>query len=223
GPNSASLSVECLCNHLTSFGGSVFVAPNPIDFDVVLLELGRLDQTGNVAVLSTILVFLLLYAVIAVFAWRADRRDKRKVMENPLSENGMGSTVQYEMTVFTGVWRNSGTTANVAIVIHGSEATSEPVVLSPNMSPSRIALASGNADQFVISMASPLGSIEYLNVLHDNTGPSPAWFLNKIIIKDTQNDQQWIFMCNDWIAIDKGSGRINRIILPTSPEEMKTF
>jgi len=55
------------------------VEPNPIDFDKVLLELTRLDETGNVAVLSTILVFFFVYLVIAIIARRADRRDMKKV------------------------------------------------------------------------------------------------------------------------------------------------
>ena len=80
GSQSTSGTLRCLCNHLTSFGGSLLIAPNPIDLDVVLLELLRLDESGNVAVLSTILAFFLIYLVTAVIARREDRRDTRKVI-----------------------------------------------------------------------------------------------------------------------------------------------
>ena len=57
----------------------MLVTPNPIDFDTVLLEMSRLDETGNVAVLATILTVLLLYFVVVIFARRADKIDEYKV------------------------------------------------------------------------------------------------------------------------------------------------
>ena len=79
GPRSDLTSLHCLCNHLTSFGGGVLVMPNKLDFDVVFEEFGRLGETGNVAVLSAIVVALLLYLLVVIFGRRADKRDKTKV------------------------------------------------------------------------------------------------------------------------------------------------
>lgn len=53
--------------------------PNTLDFDVVFDELGRLDETGNIGVLSTIIVVLLLYLLVVIFGRRIDKRDKAKV------------------------------------------------------------------------------------------------------------------------------------------------
>ena len=53
--------------------------PNTLDFDVVFKEFGRLDETGNVTVLSAIIVALLLYLLVVIFGRRADKRDKAKV------------------------------------------------------------------------------------------------------------------------------------------------
>ena len=53
--------------------------PNKLDFDVVFKEFGRLHETGNVAVLSAIIVALLLYLLVVIFGRRADKRDKAKV------------------------------------------------------------------------------------------------------------------------------------------------
>ena len=55
------------------------MAPNPIDFDKVFAEMGRLGETGNFVVLSTICVMLGLYVVGVVLASREDRKDKMKV------------------------------------------------------------------------------------------------------------------------------------------------
>lgn len=64
---------------MTAFGGDLFVAPNPIDFDLVIAELGRLDETGNYVVLTTVLLLWAAYFTGLVFARRADLLDKVKV------------------------------------------------------------------------------------------------------------------------------------------------
>ena len=82
GSNSNTTSLQCLCNHLTSFGGGVLVMPNKLDFNVVFNELTRIHETGNVAVLCTIIAALLLYFLVCVFARRADKKDRAKVRMN---------------------------------------------------------------------------------------------------------------------------------------------
>ena len=53
--------------------------PNKLDFDVVFTELTRIHETGNVAVLCTIIAALLLYFLVCVFARKADKKDRAKV------------------------------------------------------------------------------------------------------------------------------------------------
>ena len=74
--------MECLCDHLTSFGSGFLAAPTPIDFDKVFMELSRLGETGNVAVLATIISIFLLYIIAVVLARRGDKRDELKVLNN---------------------------------------------------------------------------------------------------------------------------------------------
>ena len=61
------------------FGGSLIQAPNPIDFDKVFVEFTRLSETGNVAVLATIVCVFMLYFATIVFARRADMKDEKGV------------------------------------------------------------------------------------------------------------------------------------------------
>ena len=61
------------------FGGSLIQAPNPIDFDKVFVEFTRLSETGNVAVLATIICVFILYFITIVLARRADKRDQNRV------------------------------------------------------------------------------------------------------------------------------------------------
>lgn len=55
------------------------VSPNPIDLNVVFKELMRLDETGNISVLLTIIFMFALYVLTIILARRADRKDHEKV------------------------------------------------------------------------------------------------------------------------------------------------
>ena len=57
----------------------MFVAPNPIDFSKALSGFATAFQSGNVVVMFTILTLLILYSLLAVWAWRTDKRDAMQV------------------------------------------------------------------------------------------------------------------------------------------------
>ena len=58
------------------------MAPNPINFDRVFIEFTKLGETKNFVVLFTVCVIFGLYFIGLMFANRADRKDKLKVMIN---------------------------------------------------------------------------------------------------------------------------------------------
>ena len=70
-------NLQCLCTHLSAFGGNIFVAPNPIDFNTVRLRLKEADPESFV-VLSTVCAIFGMYFIGLVFARRADKKDERK-------------------------------------------------------------------------------------------------------------------------------------------------
>lgn len=78
-PEIVSGSVQCLCNHLSAFGGDFFVEPNKIEFRKVFGKFGDLGETKNFVVLATVCSVILLYMIGLIFTRRADRRDKQKV------------------------------------------------------------------------------------------------------------------------------------------------
>ena len=123
----------------------------------------------------------------------------------------------------TGVWKNSGTDARIVITIHGNEAQSEPLMLHKNTIDSRTLLARGNEDTFRIHLPMSLGEIEYIHIWHDNSGKDPSWFLSHAIVMDLQTGRKLTFFCNDWFAVEKGDGKINRILTPVGSQEMHKF
>ncbi|XP_044184688.1 polycystic kidney disease protein 1-like 2 [Acropora millepora] len=223
GSNSTTTFLQCLCNHLTSFGGGVLVMPNKLDFKVVFNELTRIHETGNVAVLCTIIAALLLYFLVCVFARRADKKDRAKTGPPLYLNSTLEEAFQYQLTIVTGVWMNSGTDANVTIVIYGSDTESQPIILNRDMMESRKILARGNEDQFVIHLPAALGEVQYVRIWHDNSGKTPSWFLSYVTIKDLQTENTLTFPCNTWFALEKGDGKIDRLLSPISYEETRTF
>ena len=75
--------LNCSCSHLTSFGGSLLVEPNPIDFDKVLVEFQQLSETGNIAVIVVIAVILLSYVTVLVIVRKFDEEDAKNVSVEP--------------------------------------------------------------------------------------------------------------------------------------------
>lgn len=48
-----------------------------------------------------------------------------------------------------------------------------------------------------------------------------SWFLKYVIVHDLQTREKYYFICDQWLAIEKGDGLINRL-LPVSCEKQKT-
>ena len=43
---------------------------------------------------------------------------------------------------------------------------------------------------------------------HDNSGTSPSWFVNYIVVRDLQRDEKFYFVCQRWLAADKEDGKV---------------
>ena len=51
-----------------------------------------------------------------------------------------------------------------------------------------------------------------MRIGHDNSGESPSWFLEEILVIDEQVNQRWAFTSSQWLALEREDGRIERII-----------
>ena len=123
------------------------------------------------------------------------------------------SSYVYRIIISTGVWRNSGTTAKVAMEIYGSEGSSGIVQLNlDDLCMDNFLFTRGNTDVFVLSLRQSLGTIQAVRIGHDNSGESPSWFLEEIVVIDEQLNQSWAFTSSQWLALEQEDGRIERII-----------
>ena len=127
----------------------------------------------------------------------------------------------YEVKVHTGVWRNSGTTAHVRIVLYGSEENSQLIVLNPDQQEDTFTRA--GTDTFIVCVENPLGHIHSLHVGHDNTGENSSWFLDDIVVTDIQNGECMIFECRRWLATEKEDGITERVLRMRDPAIRQSF
>ena len=105
------------------------------------------------------------------------------------------------------MWRNSGTTANVALTIIGESDESKTMLMRKNGKECTF-FSRGSIDGFELVTIGSLGSLKEITITHDNSGKSPSWFLENIAIKDKQTEEQWRFPVNRWLAVEKGDGQI---------------
>ena len=91
-----------------------------------------------------------------------------------------------------------------------------------------------SVEGFVMTTTKPLGELSYLRIWHDNAGIGDyaSWFLTTVIVKDMQVNNgfdfdsnvylqtgiKYQFVANKWLAVEKGDGQIDRILMVSGPE-----
>ncbi|KAL4227725.1 Polycystic kidney disease protein 1-like [Mactra antiquata] len=197
-PTSTDESLICLCTHMTSFAGGVFVLPNFID-PIADAEL-FLTFFENPVVVTTVIVVWMLYFFLIHWARQADKKDEEKVGVIAVDSIDMEGHI-YLMCVVTGWWSEAGTTSNVYFHINGTNGSSKKIKLSTSL---RRCFQTGYEDWFIVSTEHNLGDIDNITLWHDNTGNSPHWYLSQLYLKDLKTKESWTFIYNDWLAVDRG-------------------
>ena len=66
-----------------------------------------------------------------------------------------------------------------------------------------------------------LGEISFIRIWHNNSGKDPSWFISRITVTDLMKNKQSIFICQSWLGIGIGDGRIDRIFTASKDEIVK--
>lgn len=127
---------------------------------------------------------------------------------------------KYQISITTGIWRNSGTTANVYIILYGDLGTSQPIHL---INPSCVPFSRGNTDTFILSFQDNLGTINKIRIWHDNSGANPSWSLSHVTIQGDGNDDVSLFIFQQWLAVEKGAGFVDRTKNVATKENLRDF
>ena len=120
-------------------------------------------------------------------------------------------TYYYDMVVCTGVWKKSGTTANVTVNLKG-EINEQKQVPLRCLGESSEMFARGSINGFVLITSESLGPLKEITLKHDNLGENPSWFVETVTIRDRQTEEKWLFPVNRWLAVEKGVGLIEATV-----------
>ncbi|XP_016396373.1 polycystic kidney disease protein 1-like 2 [Sinocyclocheilus rhinocerous] len=194
GPNTMPNLTHCLCNHTTFFGSSFFVMPNQVDLSQTAALFATVNENYIVVVLLS--CFFALFLVVVMWAWYADRKALRTRKMTLLEDNHPCAMYNYLVNVQTGHRRGAGTTAKVMMTIQFKEGQSEHYSLSD---PEKPVFERGGVDVFLLSMPFSLGELQSIDISHDNSGGSPDWYLDRIMVQDLQMQEVTHFLCSTWL------------------------
>ncbi|XP_077985128.1 polycystin-1-like protein 2 [Glandiceps talaboti] len=220
---SSSRTTVCACNHLTSFAADLYVAPNTIDFGTVFQKFANLGE--NASVFSTIFVIFGLYVAGVIFCRRADKRDLIKWGVLPLSDNDPDHRYYYQVNVHTGTKVGSGTKSRVSFTLFGTIMNSGTRKMEDSERDADMLYEKGSITKFIVATHGPLGRLLSLRIWHDNSGKGAAasWFLTRVEVIDVQTDNKYFFLCDKWLAVEKGDGKVERFLRSASDEDMTRF
>ncbi|XP_060929737.1 lipoxygenase homology domain-containing protein 1-like [Limanda limanda] len=133
-----------------------------------------------------------------------------KTMESFASKARSLVPVKYEIIVITGDEKGAGTDANVFITVYGSNGDSGCRQLRQKF---RNLFERGQTDRFLLEMLD-MGELQKVRVVHDNSGLSPGWQLDRVEVTNTANGVTTIFLCGKWLDTKRADGKITRVIYP---------
>ncbi|XP_062611467.1 uncharacterized protein LOC134273293 [Saccostrea cucullata] len=216
GPLSKPYRVHCLCNHLTAFGAGFAVPMNSLNLN----DSGFAKLDENPVIFATMVSLMCVYVLMLIWARKRDLLDKVMAGSSPLPDNDPRDKYLYELTVFTGSRKGSGTTANVSFILTGEKAETPPRYLADEKRP---VLQRSNCDGFIMATPKSLGKLTHLRIWHDNMGSSPSWYLSRMQIQDLQTGDKYFFICEQWLSVDDEDGLIDRMVPVAGRAELTSF
>ncbi|KAL8614278.1 hypothetical protein ACOMHN_007616 [Nucella lapillus] len=134
----------------------------------------------------------------------------KQVTESQIAKAKNLAPVKYEVSVFTGDVKGSGTNANVTITIHGVNGDTGPRPLKQRF---RDLFERNQEDKFQLE-ALDLGELTKVHIEHDNSGFRPGWFLERVEVTNMGTSAVTVFPCAKWLDRDKGDNEIARDLFP---------
>jgi len=101
---------HCISNHLTSFAGGLVILPSKINYQYVFTNP---ELIKSLLLVIFIIVITFIYILFAIWSRYMDTLDEIKMNLVILKDNDRNDSYFYEIIVFTGTKRDSGTQSKV--------------------------------------------------------------------------------------------------------------
>ncbi|XP_060074617.1 polycystin-1-like protein 2 [Ylistrum balloti] len=194
-------------NFLGTFGSNVFVLPPElINFDELFVDFAaKLADTPYVLAVNVTCMVLLVLLTIILRHW--DTQDNVLWNYQSLADNNNSDKYSYFLSFYTGFWSSRRLSATPYIILRGSRATTSIRILQD--------VKRGNFQRwtlqnFLLKTDKNLGILCEVEIGHDGKGDSPGWFLEKILVYDSVNNEKNIFLCGNWLSPDRGDCKLHR-------------
>ncbi|XP_060575611.1 lipoxygenase homology domain-containing protein 1-like isoform X2 [Ruditapes philippinarum] len=141
------------------------------------------------------------------------------IFEKPFYSNKLDLQAQqketpltdYTIEVHTGKQKMAGTDSNIFLTLMGQHGSSKKIHLVDPSSDKKL-FERNSVDTFRIRIHG-VGELRRVRIEHDGKGFASGWFLEKIIIKDSERPKDtFYFTYGGWIAQDEGDGKLWREI-----------
>ncbi|CAH1794576.1 unnamed protein product [Owenia fusiformis] len=220
GPITTIEKTQCLCTHLTNFGGDFVVPPNSIDFSTVFAKFAKLGE--NAAVFSVVISVLGLYFIALVWCRRKDKQDLIKWGAKPLEDNIPTDQYHYQMIVYTGIKRDADTKSKISFILSGDEGDTGVRRLFDG---EKKHFTRGSIRNYVLSTDKCIGPMTFLRIWHDNSGRGKfkGWYCEQVQLVDLQTGDKYFFLCNRWLAVEEDDGQVERIVPVAGLEDLVDF
>ena len=110
GPLTNFDQTQCFSTHLTKFTGGFRVLPAPVNWNYVF---ANADFMKNKTVYLTVICVSVIYIILVIYSRFKDRKDLEKLGVTPLPDNHQSDQYFYQILVFTGQRKDSGTKSKV--------------------------------------------------------------------------------------------------------------
>ncbi|XP_013398432.1 MAM and LDL-receptor class A domain-containing protein 1, partial [Lingula anatina] len=206
-------------NFFGSFAAGLFEPPNTIDFEAVFANFGE-RLLDNAYVFGFLIALIVIYILTIFYCRWKDKKDKELWAYAPLTDNRPKDSYYYRINVQTAVRSVSRCSANIFFILHGENGKTRPRHLADG---ERKCFGNGSTNNFTMAVPKYLGRLKYMQVWIDDTGPSPHWLPNKVIMYDIQERKRFYFMGSRWLSATKSDKRTNRLLKSQTEDEFKDF
>ncbi|CAL1540914.1 unnamed protein product [Lymnaea stagnalis] len=130
----------------------------------------------------------------------------RTRVEDPDVEDNRPKGGSWKVTTKTSKEPGSGTDANVTLTVFGNTGDSGPLVLGEK---GKEYFEPGRTDQFDIWLdPDEIGTIRKIRLQHDNSGQSPEWRVDQLLMENTDTREKHKFDINRWLSHKEIDGDI---------------